>query len=309
MTKSDEWEGPFFKILAKNDSGEATGNQSGVLIPKDLGTYFPDLSTIAGATPSVQITADLFFNDIFLARVETRYQYQTWGGDRNPERRITGNISELMNRSKAGDIFLIERNLSDELLFQIRVVSQNSPLYAPLVSSFQGRRWGVSPTSNVAVNYTDVERAYGELEHNSRGTFSLFDQPVQRKTYERIIRDRAFRKLVSSQYSTCAFCGLGLRTPDGSMEMEAAHIVSISANGSNDIRNGLALCRTHHWAFDKGLLSISEARSILVSAKNPLPHNSRLLELQGRVVVPPADQQFLPALEALAWHRKAIFML
>jgi putative restriction endonuclease len=38
---------PMFKRLAPNDTGAAPGHQGGIVIPKDLGPYFPDLEILA----------------------------------------------------------------------------------------------------------------------------------------------------------------------------------------------------------------------------------------------------------------------
>src|SRR4051812_33704833 len=44
MDELPEFDVPVFKKLAKNDTGQAKGNQSGPLIPEDLISYFPKLS-------------------------------------------------------------------------------------------------------------------------------------------------------------------------------------------------------------------------------------------------------------------------
>jgi len=48
-------------------------------------------------------------------------------------------------------------------------------------------------------------------------------------------------------------------------EVEAAHIVPYSSNGKDDIWNGLALCRLHHWAFDVGWFTLKDDFKILTS--------------------------------------------
>lgn len=59
---------------------------------------------------------------------------------------------------------------------------------------------------------------------------------------------------VKKEYgSACAACGLAV-----SELIEAAHIVPDSLHGSDDHRNGLPLCATHHRAFDRDLLRITE---------------------------------------------------
>ncbi|WP_244531481.1 HNH endonuclease [Halogranum amylolyticum] len=58
--------------------------------------------------------------------------------------------------------------------------------------------------------------------------------------------------------------GKSRETPSGDPEVEAAHIYPRSENGADDPRNGLALCKLHHWAFDSGWLAVSDDYEILV---------------------------------------------
>ena len=37
------WDSPFFKRLANNDTGNARGHQGGIVVPKDLRQFFPEL--------------------------------------------------------------------------------------------------------------------------------------------------------------------------------------------------------------------------------------------------------------------------
>lgn len=86
----------------------------------------------------------------------------------------------------------------------------------------------------------------------------LTEQSVERDATERRHRDKAFADLVKRAYDySCAVCGRSRRGPNGQPEVEAAHIYPKSQQGSDDIRNGLSLCRLHHWAFDSGWFSIT----------------------------------------------------
>lgn len=61
-----------------------------------------------------------------------------------------------------------------------------------------------------------------------------------------------FRFAVFKRYgSACAFC-----TITEPKLLEAAHLCSVEESGSDDPRNGLVMCPTHHKAFDAGLLHI-----------------------------------------------------
>src|SRR5271166_614130 len=98
-----DFDRPLFKRLPRNDSGEAKGNQSGFLVPKEMDKYFPQLSTaVTAANPTVdsKIRAALFVGSKQVDLVETRYQYQTRGATRTPERRITLNLGPMLDQSK-----------------------------------------------------------------------------------------------------------------------------------------------------------------------------------------------------------------
>jgi hypothetical protein len=78
-------------------------------------------------------------------------------------------------------------------------------------------------------------------------------------------RDEAFREIVLSEYDfACAVCEMKFRLGD-LVEATAAHIVPKRKSGTDDPRNGLALCRTHHWAFDAGLFSVSDNFGVVLS--------------------------------------------
>jgi predicted restriction endonuclease len=42
----------------------------------------------------------------------------------------------------------------------------------------------------------------------------------------------------------------------GKPEVQGAHIYPKGRDGSDDLRNGICLCRRHHWAMDAGWISI-----------------------------------------------------
>lgn len=53
----------------------------------------------------------------------------------------------------------------------------------------------------------------------------------------------------------CAFCGMVLGGIPGVVPgIDAAHILAWSAYDLDVVPNGIALCKTHHWAFDAGLM-------------------------------------------------------
>ena len=104
----------------------------------------------------------------------------------------------------------------------------------------------------------------------------------------------------------CALCGIRIVTPDGHTVVEAAHIVPWSKSKNDDIRNGMALCRTCHWGFDEGMLGVADNYTVITSRSIGTDPNfpGLLLTLSGRGIIPPADQGLWPAPKYLAEHRR-----
>ncbi len=122
-------------------------------------------------------------------------------------------------------------------------------------------------------------------------------------------RDVAFRKLVLTEYEYhCSICGLKFHLGE-LVEAQAAHIVPKNKSGTDDPRNGLSLCRTHHWAFDNGLFSLSDNYQIAVSpvVSKAETVNFNLTEFSNRQVSLPKNEILCPHPLALDWHRKNVF--
>ncbi len=122
-------------------------------------------------------------------------------------------------------------------------------------------------------------------------------------------RDQAFRKIVLNNYdSTCAIFGSKFKFND-TTEAQAAHIIGKEANGTDDPRNGLALSHTAHWAFDRGIFTISDQFEILVHPKASEGEVASfpLLDKDRQSIVLPSEKTSFPHQEALAWHRAEVF--
>jgi len=130
----------------------------------------------------------------------------------------------------------------------------------------------------------------------------------------RDIQDRAFRNVILEEYRClCAVCQskfiLRQKKNEPLVEAEAAHIISIKARGPDDPRNGLSLCRRHHWAFDNGLFTVTDSNEIKVSPSVLRAERRRfdLEEYEGEPLVPPAHEICRPNEEALHWHQRRKF--
>jgi putative restriction endonuclease len=135
-----------------------------------------------------------------------------------------------------------------------------------------------------------------------------FQRPVIERLTNRPYRDVAFRRKVRAAYDfRCAISGLRLRNGGGRPEVQAAHIRPVERQGSDSVRNGLALSGTLHWMFDRGLLSVADDWTILIS-RNKVPPQvvDRLIAPHGRLFMPP-DERDWPHPENLRWHRENVF--
>lgn len=137
-------------------------------------------------------------------------------------------------------------------------------------------------------------------------TQSEYDGPRLLVAASRPLRDAAFARVVRTAYDrTCAMTGLQLVNGGGRCEIEAAHIRPVESDGPDSPRNGLALCRTVHWLFDRGFLSLTDDGKILQSAKVPDPVK-RLLNPQGTILFP-RQRSLSPHSVFLRWHREHRF--
>ena len=130
----------------------------------------------------------------------------------------------------------------------------------------------------------------------------------------RDVRNRVFRGIILEEYRClCAVCQskflLRQRNKEPLIEAEAAHIISVNERGPDDPRNGLSLCRRHHWAFDNGLFTVTDSNEVKVSP-SVLRAERRRFDLEGyegEPLVSPAHEICRPHEEALHWHQKKVF--
>jgi predicted restriction endonuclease len=119
---------------------------------------------------------------------------------------------------------------------------------------------------------------------------------------------RFFRETVLTAYNyRCAISGI-----EEEKLLVAGHIIpwGKDATQSANPRNGIALSALHDKAFDRGLISLDEARRLLVSEK--LKNGKRneiiktaILEFEGKELE--ALARYAPDPQALAYHREQIY--
>jgi putative restriction endonuclease len=123
--------------------------------------------------------------------------------------------------------------------------------------------------------------------------FSLIDDAPKRKATVNVrARQQTFRFQVLAQYGTkCAVCPI--THPN---LVKAAHIRGKREKGSDDWRNGIPLCSTHHDAFDAQLFAIHPDTLSIVTAPDVDPAAIGL----GSDLLAPKHRR--PHREALAWR-------
>lgn len=133
-----------------------------------------------------------------------------------------------------------------------------------------------------------------------------FERPMVESVINRKFRDIKFRQQVQSAYDRrCALTGLRLINGGGRPEVEAAHIRPVAANGTDSIRNGIALSGTVHWMFDRGLISLRDDYSIVLSRH--LNSDISHLLTKDMIAIVPKDLNSRPHPINLEYHRDQVF--
>lgn len=115
-----------------------------------------------------------------------------------------------------------------------------------------------------------------------------------------------FRDWVLTGYNRlCAVTQTAL-SGGGFVNLEAAHIKPHSHNGSYLPSNGIALSRDFHWAFDKGLFTLTDELKIMVHTD---AEGDLLRNYDGKKIYVPDDPFFQPALDSIKYHRENVYGL
>jgi putative restriction endonuclease len=173
---------------------------------------------------------------------------------------------------------------------------------------------------------TIVQKWFPEKEREYRNLYKIDAfQEVQLRLFEKggatynssdledqeqaIVRGAAFRKIIVSLYNQrCTFCGLRIISFDSQNIVDGAHIKPFSEFRDDHFDNGLALCKNHHWAFDRGWFSISEDYRIIIPRERfteESPRDTRpMKEFDGEQIILPNNETHYPRIESLHWHRQ-----
>lgn len=145
-----------------------------------------------------------------------------------------------------------------------------------------------------------------EDEHDSLSPEDFTGETRQAITTQRI-KQHFFRRAVLSSYrGRC--CMSGLSEPK---LLIASHIVPWSIDKANRLNpsNGLCLSAIHDRAFDKGLITLNDDFTIIISEqikkRNDPFMEEIFLSLNGKKIECP--ERFTPDPSFIAWHRNTLF--
>jgi putative restriction endonuclease len=134
-----------------------------------------------------------------------------------------------------------------------------------------------------------------------------FERPIIERVVARPFRDAVFSSAVKTAYSnTCAITGLKIINGGGRSEVQAAHIRPVSDSGPDSVRNGIALCGTVHWMFDRGLLSLDDNYRILMASEKVPDAMRHIMNPGGRMTLP-QQSDLRPHPQFLRYHRETVF--
>lgn len=143
----------------------------------------------------------------------------------------------------------------------------------------------------------------------------LFDLGIrerQPKTSLRktVVRNAFFRKAIVHIYDyRCAFCRLKVTRAINQNIVDGAHIKPFAEFYDSKIDNGIALCKNHHWAFDRGWFGIDDNYRIRVVSdlKEDSPNAKLMKDYHNEMILLPSSEKYYPSIEALRWHIKHKF--
>lgn len=155
-------------------------------------------------------------------------------------------------------------------------------------------------------SYEEIESEIKDIKSISTTENPSLTQKSILSSTTRKARSYAFSKIVKSSFEyKCAVCKKQRRNKKGHYEVEAAHIYPKEKNGSDDPRNGLALCKLHHWAFDNGLFTLDDDYSVLVAdwIKKDVNYKE-IYEYEHHKIKIPKNERLKPHLDFIKAHRE-----
>ena len=146
------------------------------------------------------------------------------------------------------------------------------------------------------------------IEHDSPAAYVArqLEHIQEVEEEEQVLRSAAFKRKIPQLYGhRCAVTGLRVRSLRNANLIDACHIVPWADGYDDTITNGIALCPNLHRAFDRGLISIADNMTLLVTPD--LRENDSAYAIRpfaGKQLLLPTDRQHWPAPQNVRRHRE-----
>jgi len=130
---------------------------------------------------------------------------------------------------------------------------------------------------------------------------------TKKVTVNQQVREKAFSDNIRKNYQyTCSVCKARVQTPTDNYIVEGAHIIPWGESYNDDPRNGISLCRNHHWLFDRSMMTIRPNFTVQLSPwlKKKINQWDEYQTILDSEILLPSDSKFYPAIEALQHHNE-----
>jgi len=155
---------------------------------------------------------------------------------------------------------------------------------------------------------SQIERIVEEEKKISGYETILKSEPDRIKENKSAYRSTAFARTIRDIYDyRCAACGLRLNL-NGLVIIDAAHLIPFSQSQDDDPRNGIALCKNHHWAMDKFLIvpGMDNLWHVSPELDDRIEGCKEIISLNKRKILLPQDEKYYPKQESLSWRHTRI---
>ena len=153
-----------------------------------------------------------------------------------------------------------------------------------------------------------IQRIVEEEKEISGYETILKSEPDRIMEKKSIYRSTAFVRTIREIYDyRCSACGLRLNL-NGLVIIDAAHLIPFSESQDDDPRNGIALCKNHHWAMDKFLIvpGMDSLWHVSPELDDRIEGCKEIISLNRRKILLPKDEKYYPKPESLCWRHKRI---
>lgn len=172
------------------------------------------------------------------------------------------------------------------------------------------QRW--FPSANVQLENLYSVDAFESQQlrlFDSGGSVYSLEQLKLESEEQAVVRSASFRTGIISLYEhRCALCHLQVVSSRGQFIVDGAHIKPFAKFRDDRLRNGLSLCKNHHWAFDRGWFGIDDNYQLVVPRdriRETAPAGTQTMQdYHGELILLPSRTDYHPDPEALQWHRE-----